>query len=217
MSANQESEIQNQKSIDWSQVKARLAESEAALAQALTPDAERIEAIYRERAAGLADRRAQASAAEGTVPAIVTSVGGERHGIELKYLAEVVPLSGCTPVPESPPELVGVINVRGEVCAVIDLARILQLPGHAGEDSGAVLMLRDRDQSESKDRESKVANVGLRVDLVEEIKQITPGRLAGGSTEEDEGLPSRYLKGLTPDQVIVLDMEALMEHGIFDF
>lgn len=215
--ANQESKIKNQKSISWAEVKARLAESEAALAKALTPDAERIEATYRERAAELADRKAQAAVAGSTVPAIVVSVGKERYGIELQYLAEVVPLSGCTPVPDSPPALVGVINVRGEVSAVIDLARILELPEHTRRDSGAVLMLRGGGQSEIKNQESEITRLGLKVDLVEEIKEISPDRLAGGPTEDDEGLPSRYLKGLTPDQVIVLDMEALLKHEILDF
>jgi len=193
-----------------------LAESEVALEKVLTPDREGIEAIYRERAAELADRKAQAAVAEGTVPAIVLSVGKERYGIELQYLAEVVPMAGCTPVPESPAELVGVINVRGEVRAVIDLASILDLPERTATDSGAVLLLRGHDQSEIKNQKSKITNLGLRVDQVEEIKQIAPNELVGGPTEESEGLPARYLKGLTPDGVIVLDLEALLTHEIFD-
>ncbi len=45
-------------SIDWTVVKERLRQSQLALERALTPDPQRIEAIYRERAAQLAGRRA---------------------------------------------------------------------------------------------------------------------------------------------------------------
>ena len=128
------------KEIDWEEVLARLRQGELALERASTPDPQRVEAVYRQRAAQLAGRRAQAGAVSPPLPVLTFYLGEERYGIELTALAEVVPFAGCTPLPGASPGVLGVVNARGEVRPVVDLARLIGLP--EGGASGYVLFLR---------------------------------------------------------------------------
>jgi hypothetical protein len=116
--------------IDWALVRTRVRASEAALEEAAADNPVRLEAAYRERAVRLAKVEARPKAAAAGLPALVFRLNKERYAIELKEVAEVLPLAGCTPVPGSPPEFLGVINLRGELRAVLDLGRLLALSGN---------------------------------------------------------------------------------------
>jgi purine-binding chemotaxis protein CheW len=54
-------------------------------------------------------------------------VAGEAYALPIENVLEVMPLGEVTAVPGSPPELLGVLNLRGHVLAVADLAPILGL------------------------------------------------------------------------------------------
>jgi len=49
-------------------------------------------------------------------------IGSEEYGIDLLYTREILKPVTITPVPRSPPDILGVISVRGVVLPVIDLA-----------------------------------------------------------------------------------------------
>jgi len=54
-------------------------------------------------------------------------VAGEAYAVPIENVLEVVRLGEVTAVPGSPAELLGVLNLRGRVLAVADLAQILGL------------------------------------------------------------------------------------------
>ena len=189
--------------IDWQEVRNRLDASQQALDEALTPNPERAEAIFRQRAAQLATRRVQFGTADNASRVLVFAIGSEKYAIEFDDLVELLPFANCTAVPGAPPELLGVMNIHGEIQSVVDLRRLLDLPDGKASVRGYVLVIR-RDEQE----------VGVRVDHVEKVQPIIAAELAvlrEGMTD----LPAHYLKGLTPDKVIVLSTEALFEHPVF--
>lgn len=47
----------------------------------------------------------------------------EEYGIDILSVQEIKGWSGATPLPESPPYLLGVINLRGSVVPIVDLRR----------------------------------------------------------------------------------------------
>src|SRR3712207_6129274 len=51
----------------------------------------------------------------------------ERYALELSLLSAVQPARGLAPLPCTPPFVAGILNVRGTVVAVLDLARCLGL------------------------------------------------------------------------------------------
>jgi chemotaxis signal transduction protein len=56
------------------------------------------------------------------VDVIVFRLGERRFGLELSHVREVLRLGRVTPVPLTPPTLIGAMHVRGQVLPVIDLA-----------------------------------------------------------------------------------------------
>src|SRR5579863_161532 len=163
--------------------------------------AERLETVYRERAAQLAIQRALPETA-ATIEALVFTLGTERYAMELQDLVEVLPFKGCTPVPWAPEELTGVINVRGEILPVLDLSRVLTLPKVEHRTGGWLLLLRRRERE-----------VGFWVDQVEKIRRLRLDELAG-PVQNGAHATAGYLKAITADTVMLLSAERLLSHAL---
>lgn len=190
-------------SIDWGLVKSRLKESQAWASPGLSEaETAALERIYRDRARQFA-ARAAAGGAPGGWPALVFTVGDERLCIATSSLVEVLLYAGCSPIAGAREELLGAVNVRGHICSVLDLARILELPAAAGSRPGYIVLLR-----------AAAVEIGLRVDSVQQIVTILRGELdcPGG---ELTAWSSRYLLGRTPAGVGVLNIEAVCSHPVF--
>jgi purine-binding chemotaxis protein CheW len=68
-------------------------------------------------------------------------------GIEVRKVQEVLKHDRMTPVPLAPPELVGLINLRGQIVTALDLRRQLGLP--IDGDLGASVVVRAGDETVS--------------------------------------------------------------------
>jgi purine-binding chemotaxis protein CheW len=178
--------------MDWEQVRNRLQASERALAEALAESPARIEAAYRRRAIRLAEGEGDRRPVSEPVPILIFRLAGERYAIELRDLAETLPLARCTPAPGSPPLFLGVISVRGELRAVLDMRRLLGLPEAGNGEQAFVLVLR---------RQGK--EIGLRVDGIEELGAIQPQEVSVSGY-------GRYIKGIAAGAPMLLDVEAVL-------
>jgi len=166
--------------------------SQIALHESLTATPARIEAAYSDRAARLAKERHTTKPASPAIPAVIFSVGKERYAIELKALSEILALVRCTPVPEYPPEVLGVINLRGEIRAVLDASCLLGLGKSESPRSGFVLMLRQQ-----------LVEIGLKVDGIEELREFRAEELSHSGQ-------GKYMKGLLSGAVMLLDTERML-------
>jgi chemotaxis signal transduction protein len=59
------------------------------------------------------------------VEVLVLAVGESFHAIDLLRVREVVAAAPVCPVPDAPPWLLGVANLRGSVLPVVDTGRVL--------------------------------------------------------------------------------------------
>lgn len=181
--------------IDWEAVRKRLKESSGGLEGGQVLEPRRIEEAYRRRAAELG--RANAPAASARAAEILTfTLGPERYGLELSAVGEVIPFAGCAPLPGAPPEILGVVNRRGEILLVADLARRLGLPHQSSAAEGIVIIMR---QAEGR--------AGFRVDRVEAIRRSAPEELV---KPDRAGGGKGPVRGLTPDGVILLEARELL-------
>lgn len=182
-----------QNGINWEQARARLRASEMALEQSLASGPAQVQAIYRKRAERLARGVGQSRATNAGLPVLVFWLGRERYAIEVPELAEALPFERCRPAPGSPPWVCGVMNVRGEIRAVMDLGRLVtpSAAGAGAAGSGFVLMLRRPGRE-----------IGLKVDRIEELREIRPEDLGHAS-------PGRYVKATAADGLMLLDLEAV--------
>jgi chemotaxis signal transduction protein len=184
-------------SVDWATVRERLRKSQQALDQTAAHDPRRVDAAFRERAARLAGPHPSAGRDAGGVPALVVRLGPQRCAVPLKELLEVIPRPRCARVPGSSARLAGVMNVRGGIRPVWDLARLLGLGGSQMEQGGDVLLVRRKRE------------VGL---LVERVEQI---RLLRAQQWRQSGEGSAYILGITADAVMVLNIEALSGEELY--
>jgi len=81
-------------------------------------------------------------------------------------IREIRGWSPCTPIPHSPPEVIGVMNLRGSVIPIIDLAYKLGMPSTTPNERSAIVV-------------AEVHNmvVGMLVDRVSDILTMPASRL----------------------------------------
>jgi purine-binding chemotaxis protein CheW len=56
------------------------------------------------------------------------TLAGTPFAIDVRAAKEIVVLDDCTPVPQGPPQLLGVANLRGAVIPILDIQPLLKLP-----------------------------------------------------------------------------------------
>lgn len=159
-----------------------------------------VEQVLRLRARRLAAARAKVEQRAAGLAALCFGIAGESYALPLAALSEVMPLAACTPVPGLAQSLLGVTNVRGEIRPVLNLHAMLTLPEPDAARRPYVVFLR----AEAGGRE-----VGLRVEAVERIRFVDEAALTVPH-QAANGLPQRYVAGITPDTLILLDPRQIL-------
>ncbi|MEE7506574.1 chemotaxis protein CheW [Methylobacterium mesophilicum] len=95
-----------------------------------------------QRAAALARRGGVAVATDSGVDHLVCACGGERYGVPLAAVAQVLPSRPTTPMPGAVPALDGLIALSGRIVGVLSLARALGRPDSGAEAAGHLIVLR---------------------------------------------------------------------------
>lgn len=69
------------------------------------------------------------------------SIGRELYGIQIDYIQEIIPLYPMTKVPNAPPEVMGIISIRGLVLPVLNIGIFLgQKIGNITEDTRLIIL-----------------------------------------------------------------------------
>ena len=151
-------------------------------------------AVLRERA-----RRLAAAADDGrarrTMQVLLFRLGSEEVALPVGELAEIAPFRGCTPVPGAPPAVRGVVNLRGSIRPVVDLAVLLGLEAPGPATDGTVLFLR------------RHGGPGLLVGAARSIDAVDPALLVRPEPETDQA--RRFLSGVFPGGFGLLDPDVL--------
>lgn len=93
---------------------------------------------------------------------IVTKIGNEQYGIDIKYINNIVRMQKITRVPKAPYYYKGVINLRGEVIPVMSLRRKFELEEIPETKDFRIIIIKT-DKSNS---------VGVIVDSVSEVVSL---------------------------------------------
>jgi purine-binding chemotaxis protein CheW len=92
---------------------------------------------------------------------IAFKVGGQEYCVDVKSVREIRGWSPATPIPHAPPSMLGVINLRGVVLPIIDLASRMGF-SPASPTSRHVIMVVEHSKQV----------LGLLVDAVSEIFEV---------------------------------------------
>jgi chemotaxis signal transduction protein len=163
-------------------------------------DPEAIRLVLEQRAAELARPHDEAEGPGERVAMVVVAVGDERYGIGIDSVREITPYEGVTPMPATPPFWLGLVNRRGNLAPVLDLARYLGRRPEGGvpaADAQIVVIT------------GPGATIGLMVDGVQEVRQVRPADIGPSLVEASSDRPHVHA-GLTADLLAVLDVDALV-------
>lgn len=134
---------------------------------------------------------------------------GEEYGIDILRVQEIKGWSGATPVPRTPPYMLGVMNLRGVIVPVIDLRQRFGLESRPFDASTVVVVVRVQCGIGGK-------TVGIVVDGVSEVVNFPSGSItppppgaAGAKEAWVSGLGSVGNKMVT-----LLDIDALVATAI---
>lgn len=94
------------------------------------------------------------------------SLASEAYGIPVLKVREIITMLHITMVPQMPPYVKGVINLRGKVIPVIDLRAKLGLPEAAITDNTCIVVVQIAMGG------GEVKHIGLIVDAVEEVANV---------------------------------------------
>jgi chemotaxis signal transduction protein len=186
------------KRIDWTAVKKRLNDI-----QTQHCDSAQLKSILKQRSVQLAKRKDEGNLEDAELYLLTFCLGAERYAIDLTELSEVVSLAQLTQVPGSAAELFGIINVRGEIVPVVDIAHIIGLPKTATDVKGYVLLLHHAK-----------CEVGLVVEQIGEVRALKKQEVA--DMNRNQSGPSNFVQGVIKDGTAVLNLESVFTHSIFN-
>ena len=155
------------------------------------------QAILRARALALA-RPQQGGAAEGALELLEFRLAQECYGVETRHVSQVVPLGELTPVPCTPPFVLGIVNVRGRIIPVIDIKKFFDLPDRGLTDLHQVILVRGNEME-----------LGLLADVIVGVRSVALDGLQG-SLATLSGQRADYLKGVSAERLVVLDLDRML-------
>src|SRR5665647_2485740 len=102
---------------------------------------EQTKKILMDRAKVLAHEDKDETSRGESIRVVEFRLSNERYAIESMYIREVLPLKELTVVPCTPPYILGIINVRGQILSVIDLKVFFELPREAATSATKIIVL----------------------------------------------------------------------------
>ncbi|MFW5971996.1 MAG: chemotaxis protein CheW [Bacillota bacterium] len=125
---------------------------------------------------------------------IVFSLMGEKFGVDVKQIKQIIPTTEYTHIPNSPEFIRGVINLRGEIIPIVDLRRRLSLDEDEVDDDAKIIIVELQNNS-----------IGMQVDSVSEMIRIYEDDISA-PPKIVKGINSQYLKGVgkVNDKLLIL-------------
>lgn len=165
-------------------------------------NAEESQKILRERARLLAREPEKRNAAEAQIEVVAFMLGGEKYALAAEHVREIDPLRDFTPVPCTPSFVLGLINVRSQILAVIDLRKFFELPEKGLTNLNKVIILR-----------APGIELGILADEILGMRWISLDALQS-SLPTLTGIRAEYLRGVALEQndsrMIVLDAARIL-------
>lgn len=182
----------------WGKLYQRLEIARLGLERSVTPSPETQRRILRERAQALAQVPVSETASQEVCEMVEFLLADATYGIASAYVREVHPLRNCTPLPCTPPFVLGIINVHGRILSVLDLKQLFDLPARGLTDLNQVVIVHN-DRMEFGILADAI--LGVRAIPRQHVHAPPPTLTAAGAT---------YVQGITGDQVVVLDAQKLL-------
>ena len=136
------------------------------------------------------------------VQLVVFKIGDEEFGVEINQVREIVKLVAITRMPKAPVFIEGVVNLRGQIITVIDLAKRLDLPSIGKTDATRIMVVEVGDDT-----------VGMVVDSVSEVLRLSTDDIEDTPSLIETEVHEQYLRGVGKSEdrlLILLDLNEVL-------
>ncbi len=144
-----------------------------------------------------------AQAIAETVQIVNFRLGDEEFGVDITSVKEITRVTDITRIPESSSFIQGVMNLRGQVIAVIDLAKRFGIPPREELSASARIVVTEIGSH----------TIGILVDEVPEVAKLAEEDIES-APEAIQGKGERdYIKGigkLGERLIVILDLEKVL-------
>ena len=154
--------------------------------------------ILRARAQVLARPQSSAPAPSTMLELLEFRLASERYALETRHVQDVHPLRDLTPLPCTPPFVLGIVNLRGRILPVLDLKKFFDLPEQGLTDLHRIILVRGND-----------LELGLLADVIVGVRSVAADSLQP-SPPTFTGIRADYLKGIGEERLVVLDLDRIL-------
>ena len=139
---------------------------------------------------------------ENVVEYVTATVGGQLFGLPISRVQDVFAPDRLTRVPLAPPEVAGLLNLRGRIVTAIDLRRRLGLDAPAGDAPRMAIGV-----------EWKGESYGLLIDAIGEVLKLATSGREDNPVNLDPGLArvSAGVYRLDGKLLVVLDVDRVLD------
>ena len=127
---------------------------------------------------------------------VIFAIGNEEFGVDISQVREIVRLIPITYLPKAPEFVEGVVNLRGQVVAVIDLAKRLVIPSKPRGENTRIIIV-----------EIENMTMGMVVDSVSEVLRLSSEHIEDVPSVIQTEVQEHYIYGvgkLSKDRLLVL-------------
>jgi purine-binding chemotaxis protein CheW len=178
---------------DWEQVHARMEAVRSAIEAGFEPSEDQRRRILKTRARELAREPDSGPGETASLEIVEFELANEHYGLPLSSVRAVSLLREITPVPCTPPFVLGIINLRGEIRTVIDIRKFFALPEQGITDLNKIILVHHGEMQ-----------LGILADRICGVRAVAADDLQP-SLPTLTGIRAAYLRGVTRERLIVLD------------
>lgn len=155
--------------------------------------------VLQERARLLAQQKKDASHHSATLTVVTFDLLPQKYAIEASFVQHVFTLTGLTPVPGTPPTIMGVVNHRGAIISVVNLKVLFGLKERGLTEMNKVLIIGHGNME-----------FGVVADSISGSREVM---------EEDISLPptnlgvseATFIRGILPDGTILVNATSILK------
>jgi purine-binding chemotaxis protein CheW len=142
---------------------------------------------------------------DGYVEYVTATIGEQAFGLPIARVQDVFMLEKLTRVPLAPPEIAGVLNLRGRIVTAIDMRERLGLERRRNDESAIAIGIECNGES-----------YGLMIDAIGEVLKLAEDTRESNPANLDKRLASvsAGVHRLEGQLLVVLDVDRVLEIGL---
>jgi purine-binding chemotaxis protein CheW len=133
---------------------------------------------------------------------VVFTIGDEEFGVDISQVREIVRVVQITYLPKAPVFIEGVVNLRGQVLAVIDLAKRIGVTPKERSENNRIIVVEVGENT-----------VGMIVDSVSEVLRLPAEFVEEVPSLVETEVPEHYIRGvgkLKDGLLVLLDLKKIL-------